>query len=380
MRHLFILLACVCAFAESASAEVRRIALSSDGNTYAALSATEDGKCYVLVYDANDAATKPLVFSLGECQSGRFFLVGNDYALIEITDLEFVKRTVDGLQDFEAARWVSVNIETGETESILQHLGGADFAYIIEDSGEILATTPDDAGKAVFSRIDVLYRGPARQTRFESGRDELSYSLLDVNLKNGRTKALKRGSDSTGQWVVDENGMPIARIDFVESTNKVRFFVTVDGNLKRASSVSVGDGDIEKFVVVGRASEPNVAIVRVVDGEGALSYRQYNMLTGEFLSEPVVPAGRDVQETYDPRRAIAHGLIVDDGADVHHFDKSDQSLQRLMEKSIPGATAYVESVSSDGARALIRMYYADKPTEWYLFDRNSKRLEMIAQN
>ncbi len=380
MRFLLVLFICVCAFTESAFAEVRRMALSSDGGIYAALSGTEDGKCYLLVYDANDASANPVPFNLGDIQTGGFYLVGGDYALIEVTDLEFVKGTVDGLQDFNAARWISVNIDTGEIRSIFKHLGGADFAYIVEDSGELLATTPNEAGKSVFSRIDVRARGPAQPTRFESGRDELSYSLLNVNLKNGRSKPLKRGSEETRQWVVDENGAAVARIDLLESATKLRFFVSVDGNLKRASGVSIGDGDIEQFVVLGRGSDLNVAIVRVVDGEGALSYRRYNMLTGEFLGDAIAPAGRRVRESYDPRRAIAHGLVVDDGAEIHHFNESDQSLQRLMEKSIAGAKVYVESVSQDGDRALVRAHYSDKPTEWYLFDRAEKRLEIIARN
>jgi hypothetical protein len=104
------------------------------------------------------------------------------------------------------------------------------------------------------------------------------------------------------------------------------------------------------------------------------------MQSGELGPNEFVAAGQKVDELYDARTARAHAVVVDDGADIYHFDPANRTVQSRMERSIDGARVLVESASLDGNQMLIRAYYPIKPTEWYLYDREAKRLEIIGRN
>ena len=130
---------------------------------------------------------------------------------------------------------------------------------------------------------------------------------------------------------------------------------------------------------MGPAPEEGVVILRYIDDSG-VSYRRYDMRSGQFQENAFKTTGGRISEFYDPRTARAHAVVNDNGAEIFHFDPKLQNVQRQMEKSAAGARILVESVSAEGNRMILRAYYPIKPTEWYLYDRAAKRLEIIGRN
>ena len=357
------------------------MAISADGKSYAALSEAEDGKVYLIVYDADDAMAKPVLFDLGENRTGRFYLTGGVFALIEFQGLEGSFVSASGLKETSSARWVSLNIETGNSISFFDNLTGLDYNYVVQGSGEILATVPGDARKTVFSRADVRATGSALPTRFDEGQEELTYALHQVDVGSGRTRRLEWGRHETSDWVVDAEGEVAMRIDRDEQANEVLFFQDAGGRVGLVSKVKFGTETISDLRIVGRGPDADIVIMSVASADGEWSYRPYDVRAGVFTSAGYVPSIRDqIIEYYDARRAVAHAVIIGDGKEVHHFHPADQMLQQSMEKLLVGAEVFIESASAGGERVLLKAFYTDKPTEWYLYDRAAKRLEIIGRN
>ena len=307
-------------------------------------------------------------------------MAGADHALVRFGGIEFSAETIGGLTDFSSSRWVSLNIETGEFKPLFENLSGVDFGYYVESAGALLATLPGREKEAIFARIDLKNTASAGPSRFREGNDELTYALHKVNLERGGDRRLKQGRAETHRWLVDETGNIIARVDFNESANELRFFVTRGNSSPLTSTLSLDEQNFESVVVIGRGHAPGLVVVRVKDKDGDHVYRQFNMETGELTSDLYDPKGSSISERYDPQTARAHAVVVDKGAEIYHFDPDLRSVQASMEKALSGARILIESASADGNIMLLKAHYPIKPSEWYLYDRSAKRLEIVGQN
>jgi hypothetical protein len=261
MRFLLLVFTCLFAFANSASAEILKMALSSDGARYAALSEA-DGESYVLVYSVADAQAKPEMFKLGAFKAGSFQFGGSTNVLLRISDVDATVATNAGLQDLNSSRWVSLDIESGESTVLFENLEGWDFNYYIEDSGALLTTLPGNDDEAIFSRVDVQNTGPAGPSRFRNGDDELLFSVHKVSFDSGKSARVKSGGEETVRWVAAADGTILARVDINERAGELRFFTADGGRLKFTSTLALPEDEESEIGLLGSSPETGVLVVR----------------------------------------------------------------------------------------------------------------------
>jgi hypothetical protein len=354
-------------------AETYGVSISSDGKTYAILQDLQEQRV-VVFYNAEDPTAKPKAFGLGDVATEEFYMAGPDHALVRVTGIKRKVPLVSGLTEIEFSRWFSVDRLQGDIEMLFENQTGQDYGFYLPESGELLATLPE-AKEAIFSRL-MIRAVSRRPTRMKEGRDEQVYGLHRLELENSKTRRLAMGDEDTLQWIVDENGDDIA---YVNSANdKWKLFRTKGNASELVTTVDYDTDSIKRVWVLGRAHEDGYLIARVKDSDDQWGYRRVNLSTGAIESGNVPLFGRIEYEVYDPRTARAHAIIQ--GGKVHHFNPADTDLQNKLEKGIAGAAILVDSASSDRTRFIIRAMYPEKPTEWYLLDRNTNNLELIAAN
>jgi hypothetical protein len=179
--------------------------------------------------------------------------------------------------------------------------------------------------------------------------------------------------------VVDEAGAALARIDRSDFSKSLKVFGADD----KGRFVEIGeiDGarverDNPKFF--GAASQKMLQIT--TEGDGEIRLLGFDMSTGGFLGD-IVPSDLSaiVGISYDPRFARARIVQLANGQ-VFHLDEPDRKIQASLEKALPGASISIESRSLSGGRVIAHARYADRGDEFYFFDADMKKLELVAAN
>lgn len=194
-----------------AAGKVYAVEISPGGKHYMILRDAGDQRALVF-HNADDAAEKTKGVGLGPVEVEEIEWGGDDYALVRISQTQTGVRTVDGLKSLDIQRWMSISRLNGDTRRLFGNESGADYFYIVQSSGALLASLPLQNEKAVFANSD-LSTSAESDSRLKKGQDEFRYSLFLVDLRSGDTKRIATGREDTIDWVADAEGRPVARID-----------------------------------------------------------------------------------------------------------------------------------------------------------------------
>lgn len=355
---------------------VSEAAISPDGSRVAFLQ-NGDNDSALIIYNLDDPSAKPIGARVGGYKARSIEWADNDYVLFLIS---FTKRlqTATGLETLEFWRWVSVSAKTGKPEVLFGNEGN----YFIGAPGELVATTPDAPGDAIFFREG--YNGNAAlptDTRLSTGQEEIQLMLWRVDLKTGRQRRLEKGSPDTREFVVDKTGEPVIRIDYDSDREERRILKLTGGSgVKEIAAFPEKRGIGSVVNVVGLSPKPGELLITRNDASGRRSLVEMNMDTGALGRVLFANDAYDIDEVvYDPAAATATGVrYVDDLPRTFHLDPSYQTLQEKLRAALPRAAPMIISRSQDGGRMIIRAVYTDHPDQIFLFDRASHHLDMIS--
>lgn len=374
----FSLLAVALATLSTAVGETHAIAISPDGRAYAALQDVNDNKA-VVFYSIDEPDKKPTAVMIGDSGAGLLSWSGPSQVLVQIVGMQKSVRVVQGLENMSFSRWISVNADSGKVKSFFDNETGQDYEYSIAESGVLLATLPEKGNDALFSRSAVR-TSPLSPTRLKEGQDEITYALYRVNTGSGRVRRERTGEPETHQWIVDEEGAIVARIDLRKKGREMRLHTPKGRTLRQSASINLDDAAIEQMRVVGRGQEPGKAVAYIRTSSGEERYVSMNIETGVIEAEILAVSAPVEEEIYDPLFSRAHAVVYQDGSDVHHFHPENAELQQRLEQSLPGAAVLIASASANSERFIIKAMYADKADEWYFYDQPGKRLELIGRS
>ncbi len=364
----------------AAAGGVYGVEISPDGRHYAILRDADNQRAFA-VYSVDDASAKPVGIGVGTIEIQDFEWGGNDRLLLKVTGEKGGIRTTTGLKTLNVARWLSISSTNGKSETLFGNERGADY-YYLPDAGFLLASLPSDSKHALFARAYPAVK-PSGPTRLKEGTDELLLAVQRADLANGDASVAADGTTDTADWVVDETGAVIARIDQNAKSKEMTILAAPagGGGLKTAGAIPGDVVEREKVIVLGLAgADLPRDLLLLVERGGARRLALFNMDTGSITNGPEVP-GPITRAIYDAREARAR--VVYYGADrerAFHLDEADRKIQAALEKAVPGAAIAIVSKSLDGWRMIARADYADRPEEYYLYDKAAKRLELVAAN
>ena len=192
--------------------------------------------------------------------------------------------------------------------------------------------------------------------------------LYRVNVRNGETTRVARGTLGTFRWITDGKGQVVARID--ESSRPLTHHVFVrDGEDWRevAAYPAAGDQgsgifglseDGEAFVQ-GVLKDRRKSLARVpvaAKGNPALLHSDSGYDTGPVLFDEWT------------NRVIGTVTITDRPVSIY-FDPARQRLQKGLQSAFPGMTVIAESWSRDQTKVIVRVEDSASPPGYYMVDR-----------
>ena len=204
--------------------------LSPDGTHFSALEPV-NGRPAVLVFELHPKpGTKPLIYSLEDGNAIGSMWVTNDRLVCFYYENKYLSESI-GMRLEEIARAVSVSL-SGKRPLML--MKGTEM-YLENSTADILARSVD-APNVVYMEVN---RG---------GGFGIRHNLYAVNVEDNNVGKVADGNVHTAQWIVDEHGHAVARVDSTGETeqpkSKDTFVVNDGGQWREAASYDNFAGSI----------------------------------------------------------------------------------------------------------------------------------------
>lgn len=338
---------------------VRSAEISPDGKTLAVLQSAGDASA-VLFYDLDDPDVKPTGARVAKSKAYNLEWARNNRLLLLASMTDRVE-TTSKLQTLEFFRWISVSPVDGSSQTLFEKERGFVFRYVTH-SGNLLAFPKDAPDESIFAR-------------FTSALD-----LMRVNVKTGEPRRLERGNRDTQQWMVDDSGEPVIRVDYDPTSERRRVFRNTPAGFRQLIVLDEPRGTEPVLRVYGLAPGGRTFYATMNrEGENR-SFVEIDLASGVVTQTLFSNPQLDVSAVlYDPRKAAAIGILyIDDLPRVLYFDASTDKLQAELAAAIPGATPIIVSQSDDGSRMVVRAVYTDHPDQYFIYEKAGRKLNMFA--
>ena len=358
--------------------DVVEVEISPDGKTLAKLHNIE-GEAAVLFYGVDSPGAQPTGLNLGEANARSIEWTDNDRAIVLISISDRVETGSGRNPVLEFFRWVVVSKDGSKPKTLF----GNEPGLYLPGSGDLRATMPNDPDAAVFTRYSVIGKGRGglgTVTRFQDA-PEVLYSVVAANLKNGKGDVVESGNEDTQDWVVNAGGVPVARVDFDRSENLRKLYVRNEkDDYEMRASFPGAPGGGASVGVLGMSGDPDIAIAASYEGRDKRSLVEVDLENGEIGRTLFTSQDYDIDgPVYDYRRAVVTGVrYTDDLPRTYHLSEADRAVQQSLRKALPGAAPSIVSRSADGARMIVEVVYPDHPKQFFLFDKEARRLDVVA--
>ncbi len=334
--------------------------LSPDGNSFAGL-VNVKGTPAIAILNLFNNADKPIYITTPEGTNAAWIRwVNNDNLIIGL----YALLPMPAGERFTVSRIMAVNRKTGKLTKILWNLNGQNASSVVWVANDGSPTILVEAQNSIFLG------------------EEFWPAVYRVNVETGKNTVVVKGRSLVMDW-------------FADGAGNVR------------SGASYND-DTRQFKLLYRGEAGG--LFRTVD---AADTRQQESLTSPFLFLPGTdnalaihdnPEGRSAifeidLKTQQDRRTVytaPDGSEVDsvilssDGATMLGVNYSGQqtgvawidpeldAIQAAIDKSVPGKSARIVSMSADRSRMLLIIDRADSPGALYFFDVNGTKLQRVA--
>ena len=344
-----------------AKSSYRQLILSPDGKLMAAL-APADGRQNILVIDL-DKRTGTRVTGLKEADVTSVFWA-NDHRLI------FTTGDLRGLEYRSDGGLFAIDVDGGYERKLV-----APFSGFVPRFSSVIGRVKGNPDEVYISANDISAD---------------SQSIYRMNVVSGKKVQINEGS--TGKvlrWVLDRDHVPRATVS-IDEEKKTWWFSYLDG---KEWKVAARWDEQLKNVVIPKAfdpADPDSLFVVSNTGRDTLAYFRFNLKTGK-LGEMIFGDDRHDVDSFlllgsglgeegdlifagtaeEPTRLIGLTYQADKEKRVW-FDVAAAKLQASLDAVLPGAT---NTFDVNKKRSLVFSRSDVNPGNWYLFDRDSLKLE-----
>jgi len=339
--------------------------ISPDGKRLAFITHSADGT-YVFVVEL-DGMQVTTVVQINEGKTRDVFWA-NDEALVFTAGLTESAAFITGLVETVAPYGIDLS-KGGEVTRLLRDYGrvtrrgggGATLPGMVmfASSGAQLIGFQRSTGRVLYPRVEV---------------PELERSLYSVDPKTDRRTLLDKGTRFTADWVVNEAGEPIVRIDYSQRRDRFTVLVKSDDGWNVALSEIT---TIPEMSVYG-LNDAGELIVRVrPDGGEHFGLYALSTETGRISRRILVNDEYDVGGArIDPYTNRVVGSGFGDSGTVW-FDAELAEHQRLLDEAFPGESPVITSWSEDRSRFIVLTESGDRSPAVYLYDAKAPSVDQI---
>jgi len=340
----------------------------------------------LVAWVANDGkATQVTVIDLASHKTLRNFAVDTGFKVRQLewandaTLLFSVSTTLTSTRRrlpsrFELQRWIAADVTRGSVKLLLtkasEHVLSASQLVSRQGStpGTVIMASTDWNANDKASEIGTRLGGGRRNSGWQ-------YNLYEVDIADGKSKLLERGTPYTDDWLVDAKGQPFARREYNPEIGRYSVMVKDGAGWKRAfesaESVMTLAGvapDDSAIYAVGSIGEPRRALWSIpVDGSAP------KMLLGDPQLE--VEAAQ-----LDPLTDAVVGARL--GGMQRPFRWLDASFEKRtagLGRTFAGRTAEIVSRSADNKRIVVRVSSGTQAPIYYLVDFGAKTADIVGE-
>ena len=350
---------------------VREAQISPDGRHVAFIESV-NATSAVVFYTLEDPDAKPVGINVGEGNARDIVWANEDIVLLLVSHSSRV-RTGDRPATMEFFRWVAVSKSTRKATVLFENEPG----FYMSEAGTFYAIRNDNPNKAVFGRHTITE--PSGRVSMWRG---FVYSLFEIDLLTGKEKLVEVGDEQTYQWITNDNGDPILRIDYDYGKRKAIIKSKSQGGKKFETLLELDQerGTTAPISFHGFSRDRSTLIVTTTPAHGRKTLREFDIETAQLGNVLFADQTYDIDRIlYDPRTSTVTGIYYTaDMPQNFHLDADDRAIQESLAKALPGASPLIVSKSDDGSLFVIEVHYSDHPKQFYLFHQNTRRLNMIA--
>jgi len=355
---------------------ISHVEISPNGETVALLQ-NSGGQSTVVFFDLKDPGATPTGVIVGDVKARRLEWVDDNYILLLASVAQNASFS-SGLNTYELARWISIS----KDERDLKMLFKQDAGFYVTSAGSILATTPNSPGDAIIARWTPDARAAKVSTGRLGGDIGSGYSLFNVNMKTGRDKITYRGNKDTWDWIIDDKGDAILRIDYDERRGESVIYRRRQNSktFEHLTNIEAEYGSSKTISFYGLGASTNEILATTYGGENTVGLVGFDITTGEISRTVFRHDKYDVNSVYyDLKKATAVRLTyIDDVPRVVHLNPDHQKLQDNLAAALPSAIPLLASMSTDETKIIVYAVYIDRPTDIYLFDKASRQLSYFS--
>jgi dipeptidyl aminopeptidase/acylaminoacyl peptidase len=203
--------------------------------------------------------------------------------------------------------------------------------------------------------------------------------LYEVNFRTGGLSLATHGARNTVDFVLDEHGQAVARIDIDKDELKERVFTRSGSEWKNIATFDDSQrGLVEASVEGVLYDRPSLAVLRY--RKAATDQLDRIDLNGQqvetLFNDPTYDINRILRDEWTGK-VVGVSYIADGPADIY-LDPSLQSLQRGLEQAFKPNFVNVASKSQAGDKAIIAVEGPRQPPTYLFYDRTTKQASVIA--
>lgn len=203
---------------------------------------------------------------------------------------------------------------------------------------------------------------------------------VEVGSKQKR-KRVQRHRRNAVRWISDRENEVRGYVSFLEDT--YRIYLRPDDEKKMKLLWQYEALSKQEIFPLGFANDPDILFVNAYNDMGYRAVFKVDISDPELALQPVYSVdGRDVSSSLLTVNATGEVIGVSSSFEkggYHFFDKTYKKLVEAVDKSIVDQQELLLGMSDDGDRMLFFSWESNFPGEYSIFDRQSKRLKIVAQ-
>jgi len=333
--------------------DIRSVSISPDGKHYAYIKSSVEGTIFLVT----DVETNKVVggAKAGKMKARSIYFATNEHVIIRASK---TRRAFNVRGQWEDSTAIVYNLKTKKMSTLLR--GYEDLYHAQSGLGRIVGI--NKAENIVFMPAYV-------------GSQDPSYSLLRVNLKNGKARRFERGNAHVIDWFVSESGQVLAREEFREKEQEHRVLSKVSG----------------KWVNIykNKTDIPEISIIAVNEAGSKLIFTQgngnYDAIYSMSLEDGAIDGplysqeGRDIDAimTDDLNRkfngVLYSGLLPQYEMNNPEVQANLASIQDLY----PSSAISPLSMTSDKSKMIVSVSGNSAAQDYAVFDSVARKIKRI---
>jgi dipeptidyl aminopeptidase/acylaminoacyl peptidase len=353
--------------------QVSDVELSPDGSLIAFSEARPQGS-FVVMHDLQARKDRRTIPVLPPYKLQSITWADNETLLVTLSSAASYYGDRPG-NKYEVERTYAADVAGGKDRMLL--MGGGERDLVL--GADLLAWRTATPKTVVMSTWDYARTQARQQTgsRLAGGRKDSGWvsQVFEVDVRTGKGSRIAMGSQFTRRWIVDKNGNPVARTEWVPKT-EVFTLVAKSGmgwkeiyRLERRGRPAVHGLTADGTAVILSSTKGERDGLRAYPLDGSAS-----KLLIEDAETNVYGIVRD-RITGTPVLAVLGGLEQSE----RWMDKDAERDFRRVAGAFPGKRVHVYGRSEDGTRVLAYVESPSSPPVYYFVDFKTNRADIVGE-